>query len=389
MNDPVASDVGPEYCCPDGVSVSRAVHLARLAAGWSGCDQCASRNDSEGIPQSVVAGLDQIRDHRSDGIVRTEFGVRGPYLNRIDRRTAARLAQVFCCGFVRNDFADRNSDHPVQATLPTVLVGFDGRAAAPDVFVGVVSAIREFGLDLRDAGRSTAASLSEAIRAFPNCAGAFLVTGAGSPPAWIGLDVLDRHGDPAAVVWKDHGIGLHSDSMSSTLVISLPDDAQSRNGNRRVARRSGSHQTVDFEDRYIRWLRRWYPSSSTSAVSVCTADPLIAERIHRIAESVGFSVLVRNPADQTPLPPVSVSVRIEEDDRQFVVTDSMGRTLSASQLADRLNRRIRTESPHITAHADSASGRFWLTDTGRPTSSFATEQIRDALATLGLLLKLG
>lgn len=406
------------YNCPDGTSVSRALHLARLSAGWSVCDQCPSRTDSEGLSEIALTSLQLIRDHRSDGIVRTEFGVRGPYINRIDRRTVVRLTQVFCDCFTRSGSAEptirktsvardepRSTETPQQVAVPSVIAGFDGRSSSPDLFVGVISAIRSCGLNVIDAGRCTAASLTEATRAFPDCAGAFLVTGAGFPTSWTGLDVIDRHGDPAAVVWKDHGVRLHSlaapvDASRATettmptiagkpkLILTLPTDDVNRIRSHRISRRSGDHQITDFEERYYRWLVRWFPATSSSAVAVITEDCLIADRLRRLSDQIGFSVIVRSPTDRTPLPQVSVMLSIDEDDRSFAVTDSAGRSLSAVQLADRLNRRIRSESPHITAHGDAASGRFWLTDAGRPTSSFSTEQIRDAVATLGLLLKL-
>ena len=67
---------------------------------------------------------------------------------------------------------------------------------------------------------------------------------------------------------------------------------------------------------------------------------------------------------------------------------SNGHSVSSERLAVVLNRAMHTQSSHITAHADVASNRFWLTDAARSGARRSTESIRDALATLGLITRL-
>ena len=84
------------YVCPGSTqAVSRAVHLARINAAWPNCDQCEWRTDSEGLAEKTLQATERIRDHRGAGLHRTEFGVRGPYINELDRRTAADVARIF------------------------------------------------------------------------------------------------------------------------------------------------------------------------------------------------------------------------------------------------------------------------------------------------------
>ena len=82
-----------------------------------------------------------------------------------------------------------------------------------------------------------------------------------------------------------------------------------------------------------------------------------------------------------------LSLFVDEDDRFFEFEDSsQPGFIPKSRLAEKINRASRTS--HVSAHADDVSGRFWLTDAGRPSSPSATEQIYDALAVLGVLLRI-
>ncbi len=71
-----------------------AIHLARLNVAWAGCDHCEWRFDAEGLAERTVVETGRIRSHRIDGIRRTEFGIRGQYINDLDRQTAADLTRV-------------------------------------------------------------------------------------------------------------------------------------------------------------------------------------------------------------------------------------------------------------------------------------------------------
>ena len=174
------------------MAISRSIHLARLNAAWPGCDQCEWRLDSEGLAERTVQETDRIRSHRIDGIRRTEFGIRGQYINDLDRQTAADLTRILCACLQEqsshvdaradekttvNSRASVNSLQPtenvaVDATLAAfqsiapVVVGYDGRSSSVDLAIGVVAASREFGLPVIDIGRCTAASILEAVRSF-------------------------------------------------------------------------------------------------------------------------------------------------------------------------------------------------------------------------------
>ncbi len=444
----------PFVCPGSSQPVSRAVHLSRLNAAWPDCDQCEWRHDTEGLADRTIQETERIRDNRADGIRRTEFGVRGQYINDIDRRNAADLARIFCrCLHERPSAAessttaarvsaartfrasDANSQapaadmNPTLAALAPVVVGYDGRSSSPDIFVGMTAAVREFGLPVLDIGRCTAASIQEAARSFPQCSGAIFVTGADSPTSWTGLDAFDTAGDPLPVVWKDFGIRLQHVSIDHAAAPALlpsdgaamRDDIVSEMLNRirredskpvvaasaslilklqlpphyvrtswqvRLSRSSGSHTIVDFEDRYRQWLMRWFPARSSLRIQVRTDDLLIRQRMSFLAEATGMEIVCRGHHEPCDLPSSRLTMTMSEDDRQFQLVNANGAPISAEQLAVQLNAAIHSQASQVTAHSDLPTGRFWLTDASRPMSGGQTEQIRDAVAVLGLIVKL-
>ncbi len=404
---------GSPFVCPgNSAAVSRAIHLARLNAAWPGCDQCEWRFDSEGLAERTVLETERIRSQRIDGIRRTEFGIRGQYINDLDRQTAADLTRIFSACL-----HEQSAQHDVDAkarrlpretrlgktgvtepetstaeflAVAPVIVGYDGRSASVDLAIGVVATSREFGMPVLDIGRCTAASIQEAARSFHESCGAILVTGAGTPNAWAGMDVFDRHGDAVPVVWKDFHVQLeHISSDAATfLKLRLPEAAVRRRWARRLTRHSGSHDVVNFEDRYRDWLLQWYPKQSGLRILVRTDDVLLQQRLAWISQTTGLEIICRGTHDLAVTPHVALTMTIPEDDRQFHVLNAYAQPVNSERLALALNRAMHTQSSHITAHADAASDRFWLTDAARTGTRNSTESIHDALVTLGLIARL-
>lgn len=430
LSEPAPSS--PFLCPGHATPVSRAVHLARLHAGWSGCDQCDWRNDLEGLAESARQQLTRIRQRRMGGVRRTEFGIRGVWLNDLTRARAAWLMHVFCDSLYGSAAAaahpqrptsvagaGRTAEHPAASdsaasaiTRPALVTGYDGRPSSLDIFAGTLSAIRECGFPVIDIGRCTAASLLEAARSLPETHAAVLVTGSGTPPSWTGFDVFDREGHPLPVRWDAYGIRLtalseplkdsvdavasesadrgpgRADPAAESIVLELPSRSDSGFPARRT-RSSGSCRSLPFEQRYRRTLLRWFPDRSSVPVGVATGDALVTERVHWLMTHGSLNLHTHSPSgtpDKGARP--HLELRIPEDDRSFTLVDRNGCAFRPDELADRINRAIQSRSSHVTAHADAASGRFWLTDAARTSSASSTEQITDALAALGLLLRL-
>jgi hypothetical protein len=254
------------------------------------------------------------------------------------------------------------------------------------------------------------------------------VTGAGKPASWAGLDVMDAHGESVPVVWKDFGVRLQhvtsnpstaapgefnradadSDGLSEVLRrirgeteaatprapltahlrLWLPSIQDRVRWSGRLSRHSGQHEVVNFEPRYREWLTRWYPQGSSLRVLLRSDDPLIQERATWLAEQTGIEFYVRSLREDVSIPSCRFSMTVFEDDRQFVINDDHNSDVTPERLAVLINASIHSQSSQVTAHADAASGRFWLTDARRRSELEETEHVRDALAILGLTMKL-
>jgi hypothetical protein len=420
-----------QFVCPgQRQPVTPAVHRARLSAGWNVCDGCEWRLHTEGLSERSAAQAEFIREQRVAGIERTEFGVRGMWLNALTPTAAALLAQVFSLSLAERwqerqpkRFAEssavargRTADAAMQAAvasrggakadagtvpaefapLPELLIACDSRSFSAEVFVGVVAAVRELGLPVLDAGRSTAAMLQEVLRCHSRLAGALFVTGAGAPAGWSGLDAIDMNGDGVQVVWRDFGVALRSGARQSgasqdsqgalRISLDLPETGHGSRAMRRLSRTAGHYRSLDFEQRYRDWLKGWHAGSSSQRLLVGTDDGLVKQRVQWLAEHAGWSLAVCSAAEARSAAS-SLSFEVLEDDRWFVLRKAGGGRVAAEELAQRLNSSAAgSRTSQLTAHADPVTGRLWFSDAARPGNAGMTERVEDALAAAGVLL---
>ncbi|MEQ9407811.1 MAG: hypothetical protein RIK87_08785 [Fuerstiella sp.] len=445
------------FMCPGESSpVNRAIHLGRLASGWPGCFDCAWRHDGPDSADSP-APLDgasekatgRIPDRAADRhcIRRSEFGVRGMYLNAIDRFRASQLASILSTHLTSlhvrayeslaldQDAEDSATVRP--AARATIAVGFGGRHGAPDIFAGVISAVVQNGCDVVDAGRSTAGSLLHLCRTRQTIQGALLVTGSGCGSARIGIDVFLADGQAVAVPWQDFGVAVrlpHQPNRETTDTL-LPDSAQmllnrirglapeekssdpfgfdgsedpmlilptaQRPGGAsfRANRRSGAITGVDSEVAYRRWLLKWWSERQDRSAAFLVAEDLVAERlewlaselclnlqIRRVSESRVMAIRAGQAADE-PVPR-TLTFLIGEDDRFLTVWTQHGRRAGAREVAAWINGASRRTAAHLTAHAHRRDDEIVLVDAASPETGHQHEVISDGLVTAGLLLSL-
>lgn len=429
------------YCCPgETAAISEAIHLGRLASGWAGCAQCIWRNEAGG--DAVEAAPTQIR--------RTEFGVRGPYLNAIDRFRGAQLASIFSMHLaaVHNEAARlRNSmktgqaaETAIEAGAPiTVAVGYDGRTGSADIFSGVVSAVQQNGCNVVDAGRSTAASLLNVSRRYPHLCGSLLVTGSGEKTGSVGLDVFDPHGQGVAVPWQkfgvsvriqqrietnvppqpsdhadfdSHTVGAASDRLrdlrsepsheaivcrpaeADTTFLQLPELHRSAGSVFRANRRSGTLTAISAEQFYQDWLLRWWPVHSRQAAVFLVNDDQTAQRLEWLMLHCSLNIevqrrrisLLKGSGERRAGAAETVSFELQEDDRFLVVRSRRGREIPVDELAAWMNRCMPTASNHLTAHASPCGRRVLLVDVAPPDTGHQQQVISDGLALAGWIL---
>lgn len=229
LASPAVSVSPAEYCCPGEThAISRSIHLARLSSFYSKCRECPHRGDIGHHSLRTIEPLD------TDSCVATRTslletdGVRGIYLNELDRTRAANwgaaLASVLWDDEPRSGRVGANSvegtqrrqenteagndgglvddgpefsscQTPTARRGPAVVIAFDERPASPDIVTGVALGLRRMGCQVIDLGQTTTSCFQFAVQHLDAAAGMF-VTGAGCDPAWTGFDVVGRGARP-------------------------------------------------------------------------------------------------------------------------------------------------------------------------------------------------
>lgn len=435
------------YQCPgESDRISFAVHQARLEAGWLGCSGCIW-NDQQ--PSSAEANLAAAM-HRPS-IRRTPFGIRGSYLNAVDRTKASLLASIFVSHLAELEFDNQKSkldaavkrsaeqggneekQNAIALTAASlIIVGYDTDPNAPDLFAGVVQAVRQAGANVIDIGCCTAASLQHSIRRL-KAIGGIIVTSARCRSGEIGLDIFDRQGQTVSVPWQKYGIRVRlqktardgSDSIAGSkpeqfaqdlrrqleadatvspvsefeaegqlgeLILPNTSEAPSVPSGRR--RHSGKLQTqsteADYRNSVLKW---WGVPKLRSTLRVFCQNEIVANRIEWLAAA--SSVVVEVHEGNAPKELIrtagtrqQVTIEIDQDDRLFTVWSKTGRQISVSELTDWLNQKLSRTLRHVTAHAADSGQMIRLLDLAGPDSAESHETTTDAVAIAGLLLHL-
>ncbi|MEZ6123556.1 MAG: hypothetical protein R3C49_10310 [Planctomycetaceae bacterium] len=419
-NAPADAEQPVEYCCPgEHQPVSEAVHLGRMAAGWAACRQCHWKTTD--LPGTSFGRRDTIR--------RTESGVRGNYLNAIDRFRAAQLASIFSAHLNSVAAAEAAEMHLPAAPFPdasanraasngvmipkaTFVIGCDDRHGSADLMSGVISAVLQNGCDVIAVGQTSAAAIQYQMRRRPKAAAAMFVTGSGSPSGDVGLDVFDSCGRAISVPWQKFGVTVttaarishetslrqtppsvrdrltHPAGTSATELHLPPLNDANRTPMLRTGRACGCIESVALEDDYLTWLSSWWPNQVRETVVVIAENPHTFRRLHRISAAFGSNLqLLPCRTGSEPFRRIATTFEIADDDRCLTVTSRKGRLLSGPEICSWLNSDTTFSGSHLTAHTTNHSQRILLVDAASPDSGHSQETICDAAALTGRILK--
>jgi phosphomannomutase len=315
------------YVCPgERQAITRSVHWGRLAAFYEKCGACPHRHDTGLLPRGLIADGDRTPRPAGSSVVIAADGIRGRYLNDLDRQRAFAWASAFAAWlWDQRPLTGRIDDESTlrrgsPTTSPIVVVGYDERPSSPDVAMGVVTALRQMGCRTIDVGCLFQPVWRYAAETLGADGGVF-VTGAGCDPVWTGLDFLGSCGAPMD--------GLESIAAQ---VDSLP---------HRPTRAAGTVESRAVLDDYAAGLDGWFHALRPLRVACATPLAGLRDMLPRWFESLpcrlSVSTWPRQRQTDAEMPPggerIAATVResaadvgllIDEDGAARAVFDERG-----------------------------------------------------------------
>ena len=153
----VPSDCDQDHfqCPGERGKINRAVHLARLADGYSACGQCPHRDDVAGLSKRSRQKIPAARNpQRLTDYVHAE-GLLGNLHEGFDSLLAGRFAAGFGI-FLRDELG-------ATTRYPTIAVASDGRPITQQHFTEVAEKLRWVGCNVIELGSVPCPALSWAI----------------------------------------------------------------------------------------------------------------------------------------------------------------------------------------------------------------------------------
>lgn len=351
---PLLSSSEETYLCPgESQPISRSLHLARLAAGHPGCQSCRLRHDTDGLPRHVIARARSRFKRRQPPLI-TEQGIRGQSINQITRESIGTLAQQI----LELLSTDRIQafDRPARGGLK-ILTGYDSRPYSPELAIGVVAALRQWGCDVADLGLASRPMFDAALDRLRPDAGLFL-TGGNAPHAWNGLDVIDHTGQP----WCFPGRLQELQEM-----LSSPRS--------RTARSAGHYEAIKRSTDYQGGLSHHFHAIRPLRLVIGCPCPVVRSLLKNELEQTSCSVLfssINASTDRSENPVVEILCErrldigflIGPDGRSCRVYDEGGHEFTVQEVLHLL-RQLAPDSP----------GPAWIVQAASPVE----EETRDGI----------
>lgn len=359
QSDPAFPLTGPlvtvpaetQFRCPgDAHSISRSVHLSRLAAFYPPCRQCQHRSDTGQLPPQTVERIQQVEHRVPQPTLFTQDGIRGVFLNALAPAAAGRIAGAFAARLweqVPLAAAHRSSSCQPARRGPTVVVGYDERPSSPAVLSSVTDTLRLMDCPVIDLGLVSRPCFAFAVDHLQAAGGVF-VTGAGGDASWTGLDLV---GEGAAPLSVDTGLEDVERRLESGLT--------------RPTRRAAFQQSFQAGVPYETGLWKHFHALRPLRV-VCAARPRPVRRtLRRLFARIPCELfeVTTDAGVNAPLRPEILHKRITEcvvrkrahlglliddDGARCVFVDERGRRIDPIHLSAFLATVIRSEQPHAT-----------------------------------------
>ena len=339
----------PQYVCPGEThAISRAVHLSRLAAFYPKCRECLHRQETGQLPQPQFEREESMPPRASDRSLFTLEGVRGIYLNELNRHKAGEFASAFASLLWeslplagRSDMRDANSKRPTRRNGPVIVVGFDERPSSPDIVTGVAAALRRMSCQVVDIGQISLPCFRFAV-AHMQAAGGIFVSGHGCGPSWTGLDFVAKHGRPVSLAGRR--AVQRETNVASTLCL---EDIESRSEQvvSRPLRQGGTQRVFQVSVPYLAGLLKHFHALRPLRVAVGCPIRFIRRTLDELFENLPVTLnwvevpqrqrdlLKRNDPD---ISRVREAVLAQSADLGFLIDDDGANVAVVDELGDLL-----------------------------------------------------
>jgi phosphomannomutase len=370
--------ISSEYRCPgESYTISRSVHLGRLASFHPACRECPRREDTAGLSARQTRQLAEVAARVQPQLFHAE-GVGCPAINDLDPRLARKIAV---------EFALRLVNLPRDGGGQTIVtVADDGRLATAAIRAAIIDGLRWTGCAVIDLGPASAPCCARAIEQLL-ANGAVFVGSTGGAPRSIALKFW------AQVEPLSHGNLLDD-------IAAAVEDSSCQVSIDRPTRRYGPLGRYDATEGYLSdFLPAYHALRPLRFVLDCLVEPIfgyleelmknVACRVVRAEtawEEIG-QLVVRSKAH--------FGVRIDDDGDNCRVFDERGRAVGARELLALLaqdfpglavtdgalrQQTFRKMRRSGAIFASDSAGRIWYAGRHAP--------LPDALQTVTLLLVL-
>jgi len=362
------------YVCPGETHpITRSVHLSRLAAFYPGCRDCPLRTDTGQIPQQTIERLHNTERRVERKSLFAVEGVRGVYLNELNRAKAGRIAAALASllwdelPLAEHGGADES---PRRRAAPAIVVGQDERPSSPDIVTGVASALRRMGCQVIDISQASKPCFWFAVAHLEAAAGVY-VTGAGCDPSWTGIDFVGRDARPLSQIDVQLGTASPPGASGDMSLNGLESRLAETFG--RPTRQAGRHRTFQANIPYEAGLWKHFHALRPVRIVCGCASRFVRETLARLFSTlpcrldfVDLPVRTRDLFDAGDADVVRMShaineagadtgVLIDDDGSRCAFLDERGRFVPPNVVSQLVAKLMLTEHPGAAIIVESAS----------------------------------
>ena len=254
-------DDGTYQCPGETYTISRAVHLGRLASFYPKCRDCAHRAEVGTLSSRQVRKLAEVDRRVSKSVVTRLDAIAGVLHTQITPRKVRSWAAAFAGCLAEFDCA------------AAVVLGYDGRGPASELVAAACEGLRWAGRDVLDVGAVCAPQITFAMQE-ANAAGGLYVGNAASRITTVGIRFWSGDGRRLEM-----GAGLERISAGPKSPIA------------RASRRFGALKHVTIDDQYLTRLSPFFHALRPLRFVVdCRSQPA-ARLLHQLVADTGCQMV--------------------------------------------------------------------------------------------------